>query len=51
MSDSPSTLPRSENLVHVRAPRIDRTDPALREHIVRLQALRDPAQWQAGRSR
>lgn len=48
MSDSPSTLPRSENLVHVRAPRIDRTDPVLREHIVRLQALRDPAQWQAG---
>jgi hypothetical protein len=48
MSDSPSTLPRSDNLVHVRAPRIDRSDPLLRERIARLQALRDPAQWQAG---
>lgn len=47
MSDSPSTLPRSDNLVHVRAPRLDRSDPALRERLARLQALRDPAQWQA----
>jgi hypothetical protein len=47
MSDSPSTLPRSENLVHVRAPRLDRSDPMLREPIARLQALREPLQWQA----
>jgi hypothetical protein len=47
MTDSPSTLPRSSNLVHVRAPRYDRGDPALREHLTRLRALREPAQWQA----
>lgn len=47
MSTSPSTLPRSANLVHVRAPRTDRSDPALRECVARLQALREPAQWQA----
>jgi len=47
-----STLPRSANLVHVRAPRIDRTDPVLREHIVRLQALaRSRAVGRPGRSR
>lgn len=47
MSASPSTLPRSASLVHVRAPRNDRSDPALREGIARLQALNEPAQWQA----
>ncbi|MES2957258.1 MAG: hypothetical protein V4792_03670 [Pseudomonadota bacterium] len=47
MSASHSTLPRSVNLVHVRAPRPDRSDPGLRERIARLQALREPAQWQA----
>lgn len=44
---SPSTLPRSANLVHVRAPRPDRSDPSLRERVARLHALREPAQWQA----
>lgn len=48
MSTSPSTLPRSVNLVHVRAPRTDRSDPGLRERIARLHALREPAEWQAG---
>ena len=47
MSTSPSTLPRSINLVHVKAPRTDRSDPLLREGVARLHALRDPAQWQA----
>ncbi len=47
MADPPSTLPRSSNLVHVRAPRYDRGDPALRESLARLQALRAPAQRQA----
>jgi len=47
MSISPTTLPRSVSLVHVRAPRYDRSDPALREHLTRLQALHEPAQWQA----
>ncbi len=49
MSDpiSPSTLPRSGNLVHVKAPRIDRSDPALREVVLRLHGLQQPAQWQA----
>jgi len=47
MSTSPSTLPRSVNLVHVRAPRIDRSDPMLRESVARLHALQEPAQWQA----
>jgi len=47
MSVSPSTLPRAVNLVHVQAPRIDRSDPALREGLGRLRALSEPAQWQA----
>jgi hypothetical protein len=48
MSASHSTLPRSVNLVHVRAPpRTDRSDPSLRDRLTRLQALREPAQWQA----
>ncbi len=47
MSASPSTLPRSGNLVHVRAPRNDRSDPGVRECSARLHALREPAQWQA----
>lgn len=47
MSNSPSTLPRSANLVHVRAPRTDRSDPKLREQVARLHALQEPAQWQA----
>jgi hypothetical protein len=47
MSMSPSTLPRSVNLVHVRAPRLDRSDPSLRERVARLHALREPQQWQA----
>ena len=47
MSTSHSTLPRSANLVHVRAPRNDRGDPGLRERIARLHALSEPAQWQA----
>ncbi len=44
---SPTTLPRSGRLVHVKAPRVDRSDPALRDAVVRLHALREPAQWQA----
>jgi hypothetical protein len=48
MSLSPSTLPRSDNLVHVRAPReFDRTDPALRERLTRLTLLDDPPAIQA----
>ena len=47
MSLSPPTLPRSENLVHVRAPRVDRAEPAVRECVARLNALRDPLQWHA----
>jgi hypothetical protein len=47
MSTSPATLPRSSNLIHVRAPRIDRSDPMLRERLVRLHALQTPEQWQA----
>lgn len=43
----PSTLPRSANLVHVRAPRADRSDPALREPLARLAALDDPLACQA----
>jgi len=35
------------NLVHVRAPRLDRSDPGLRERVARLHALREPLQWQA----
>lgn len=43
MSLSPSTLPRSVNLVHVRTPRdVDRADPLLREPLQRLAALIDP---------
>lgn len=47
MSTSPATLPRSDHLVHVCAPRLDRSDPALRDGMQRLQALHQPAQWQA----
>lgn len=47
MSTSPVTLPRSARLVHVRAPRNERSDPAMREAIARLEALNEPAQWQA----
>jgi hypothetical protein len=47
MSTSPSTLPRAVNLVHVRAPRTDRSDPVTRACTVRLLALHDPMQWQA----
>ena len=46
MSLSPSTLPRSVNLVHVKAPRTDRNAPGLRERLARLQALDAPLQWQ-----
>jgi hypothetical protein len=42
MSVSPSTLPRSANLVHVRAPRAERGDPVLREPLARLASLTDP---------
>jgi truncated hemoglobin YjbI len=44
---SPSTLPRSANLVHVRAPRPNHADPALREPLMRLAALSEPADQQA----
>jgi hypothetical protein len=44
---SPMTVPQSANLIHVRAPNIDRSDPAIRERIARLHALREPVQWQA----
>jgi hypothetical protein len=47
MSTSPSTLPTTANLVHVRAPRFDRSDPVVRECVARLRALQQPAQWQA----
>ena len=47
MSTSPSKLPTSANLVHVRAPRFDRSDPVVRECVARLRALQQPAQWQA----
>jgi hypothetical protein len=47
MTTSPVTMPRSANLVHVRAPHVDRGDPDLREHLTRLHALREPSQWQA----
>jgi hypothetical protein len=43
----PSTLPRSANLVHVRAPRVDRSDPALREPLARLTAIGEPLACQA----
>lgn len=43
MSASPSTLPRSANLVHVRAPRDpDRGDPGVRELLQRMAAIDDP---------
>jgi hypothetical protein len=44
---SPPTLPRSENLVYVRAPRVDRADPELREPLAHLAALNDTAGRQA----
>lgn len=44
---SPPTLPRSGNLVYVKAPPVDRSDPALRDSVVRLHALQEPAQWHA----
>jgi hypothetical protein len=47
MSLSPSTLPQSANLVHVRPPRLQQRDPALREPLARLAALDDPVSWQA----
>lgn len=47
MPSSPATLPRSDHLVHVRVPRVDRSDPGLRDGIQRLQALQEPAQWRA----
>ena len=47
MSISPVTLPRSVNLVHVRAPQVDRSDPGTRECVSRLHTLRDAAQWQS----
>jgi hypothetical protein len=47
MSTSPTTLPNAANLVHVRAPRLDRSDPVVRECVARLRALQLPAQWQA----
>jgi hypothetical protein len=47
MSTSPSTLPNAANLVHVRAPRFDRSDPVVRECVARLRLLQLPAQWQA----
>jgi hypothetical protein len=47
MSTLPTTLPNAGNLVHVRAPRIDRSDPVVRECAARLRALQQPAQWQA----
>ena len=47
MSAPPSTLPRAANLVHVQAPRIDRSDPKLRDGQARLRGLSEPAQWQA----
>lgn len=42
---SPPTLPRAANLVHVRAPRAERGDPAFREVLLRLAGLRDEAAW------
>jgi hypothetical protein len=47
MSVAPSTLPRSANLVHVRAPRAERGDPALREPLARLAGLSDPIDIEA----
>ena len=42
---SPSTLPRGAHLVHVRAPRAERGDPAQRDTFLRLAGLRDEAAW------
>lgn len=44
---APLTLPRAEHLVHVRAPRAGRGDPALRACEQQLQALQEPRQWWA----
>lgn len=44
---SPSTIPRSANLVHVHAPRIDQEDPTLRDRLARLAALAGPTACQA----
>lgn len=46
-SSSPPTLPQSARLVHVKAPRVDRSDPELHDAVARLHALQEPAQWQA----
>jgi hypothetical protein len=45
MDPSPPTLPQAAHLVHVRAPRIERGDPALHGALVRLTGLRDEASW------
>lgn len=47
MSLSPSTLPRSAHLVHVRASRQDRGDGAASERIARLAAVQDSASARA----
>lgn len=47
MSTSHSTLPRFANLVHVRVPRDVRSEPGVRECVLRLHALHEPTQWQA----
>ena len=47
MALPPSTLPRSANLVFVRAPRVERGDPALRDVLKHLAALDDDASYQA----
>lgn len=44
---SPSTHPRAANLVHVRVPRVQRSEPGVRECVLRLHGLQEPAQWQA----
>jgi hypothetical protein len=43
MSISPSTLPRSAHLVHVRAPRREWSDGSVRERLARLAGVLDPA--------
>jgi hypothetical protein len=45
MALSPSTLPQSTHLVHVRLPPPERGDPVLRDVFVRLAGLRDEASW------
>jgi hypothetical protein len=47
MSVAPSTLPRSANLVHVRAPRIERGDPLLRDPLARMASINDPLDMEA----